>query len=146
MKAKATILGVTGLAIAAAVPLIYFASWAKDPTLGQQTWPCWVALAVGAAIAGLAALRPPQGTGPIERGVAAVCFVVALGGGVLFAWYSFGISTQLPAIWSEPLLGRRLPAVTLVTKDGQPFHLEKESREGVLAGKKVLLSFFRGTW
>jgi hypothetical protein len=146
VKAKATILGLAGVAIAAAVPLTYLFWWASDLTLGDRTWICWAAIGVGAVLAGIAALRPPEGTGTIERGIAALCLVVTLVGGGLFAWYSFGISARMPQVWSEPLLGRRLPAITLVTKDGQPFDLEKESRQGVLARKKILLSFFRGTW
>ena len=112
--------------------------------MGPVAWV--VAIGVGAVLAGLAALRPSEGTGPIARGIAALCFVTTLAGGVFFAWYCFVQSAKLPQIWSEPLLGRKLPAVTLATKDGQPFDLEKESRGGVLAGRKVLLSFFRGTW
>lgn len=144
---KATARGLIGVAIAAAVPLLYFRWWAKEVGIGESTWPCWATIAAGIAIAGWGALRPPVGTRRGDRVVAAICLALSVGFGGLFGWYTLGISYELPApAWSELRLGRRLPGVKVRTPDDRETSLLAESRTGSLKGRKLLLTFFRGHW
>ena len=144
---KATGRALIGVVITALAPIAYLQWWARSVRFGELTWPWWLAIALGVLIAGHAALRPPPAAARADRFVARLCFVLALGLAGLCAVQLRAANYALPdPTWSRLELGRELPDVTLVAADGREFNLLKESREGSLKGRKLLLSFFRGHW
>jgi hypothetical protein len=144
---KAVGRGLLGVALAVAVPFTYLEWWASDARFGEKTWLCWLAIGLGVAIAAWTALRPPAGTTRAGRVLSILCLVLTLAAGGFFAFYVNGLSYQLPPpAWGRLELGRPLPAITLPSADGRRIDLAKESREGSLKGRKLLLSFFRGHW
>jgi len=139
--------GLVGLALAVAAPLLYLLWGAKIVAFGEMTWPWWGALGAGVFVTAHTVVKPPEGTTTGSRVVVAGCLALAIVAAGAFAYYLRGMSFGLPKpAWDKLELGRELPDVTLAAIDGAPFNLRNEAREGVLAKKKILLSFFRGHW
>lgn len=144
---KATGRALAGVVIAALATFGYFPFWAKSVRFGALDWPCWLLIALGIAIAARAVLRPPSGTTRADRLVAGLCLALAAGIGGMFGVYTLGISYALPEPAAGALdPGRGWPDVELLDSSGASVNLRAESAAGQLAGRKVVLSLFRGHW
>lgn len=144
---KATGRALFGVALCAAATFGYFAWWAKQPGFGAHEWPLWLVQVLGIAVAGRAVLRPPPAILRADRFIAALCFVLALGVAGLFFLFTRDAMYQLPpAVAAQLAPGRTLPALARTAADGSAFDLSAEQANGRLAGKKVVLAFFRGFW
>lgn len=144
---KATGRALLGVALCAVAALAYFGWWAKQPGFGSYDWPVWCVELAGLAIAGRAALRPPPGTLRADRFIAVLCFALAIGVAGLFGQFTSAESYRLPAADGSRLeVGRALPDVAVTRSDGAPFSLAREQQQGALAGRQIVLLFFRGFW
>ncbi len=144
---KATGRALFGVALCAAATFGYFAWWVRQPGFGALDWPLWLLQGVGIAIAARAVLRPPAGALRADRFIAGLCFVLAIGVAGLFFLFTRNAVYRLPAADAAQLApGRALPGLVRTAADGSPFDLAAEQASGRLAGRKVVVAFFRGFW
>jgi hypothetical protein len=144
---RSTIRSLAGLALVIISFLAYLKISTRYEAWRATTWPNWIALGLGIAIALLAVVRPRRPARRLDQIGAALALLLALAVAGVFARYTITTTRDMPVPPADKVaLGRELPDVTLTTADGRPFHLLQETRSGELKGRTLLLLFFRGTW
>lgn len=111
----------------------YFTVAVRFPDLRDSASVNLVLVTGGAAIAAWGLFRRPNWKSWIGFGVAGSF-------SLLFCWYIFVYSSQLPAPDTAPKVGAAAPPLELPDQSGRMLSLENFS------GQRVLVIFYRGYW
>ncbi len=128
-----------GPVVAVAGLLSYFLFFVQWPMLRDTAWLNLLIVVAGLAVSVLGLSRAmPSGGWRVIAGIAST--LVAGGAGALLVFYVFFLSYQLPSDEGVTAEGEAVPAVALVSYDGQ-------SVDVAVAGEdSTILVFYRGFW
>lgn len=146
MKGQRNYAPFAGLALGLACVVGYFGLVTRqDPYLTPLLEPPFAFLALIAVAMLLSAIGvwracSARRPGLVKRALAVLLGSANLALAVLFTWYLFGYSYQLPAADQAPAVGSPAPLFSLQDQAGAVLDLAS------LRGRNVIILFYRGFW